>query len=180
MLMIQNRKAVVVLITGGARSGKSSFAQNEALALSDNPTYVATAKRYKDKEFQERIDRHMAERDQRWSTIEELFGISSLNLDKKVVVIDCVTLWLTNFFSLYKSDVGQSLQSLKEQIQALLLFDSTFIIITNELGMGIHAESEMGRKFTDLQGWANQFIAGIANKVILMVCGIPITIKDEQ
>jgi adenosylcobinamide kinase/adenosylcobinamide-phosphate guanylyltransferase len=177
--MTQNRKAKVVLVTGGARSGKSSFAQSEALALSENPVYVATAKRYKDDEFQNRINRHIAARDQRWTTIEEQLYINTLPLDQKVVVVDCVTLWLTNFFSLYKYEVDQSLRGMKEQIEALLLFDSTFIIITNELGMGVHAESEVGRKFTDLQGWTNQFIAGVSNKVVMMISGIPVTIKNE-
>src|SRR5215467_10431616 len=90
----------IVLITGGARSGKSSYAQNQALAVSDNPIYVATAESYpSDEEFKQRIDRHKADRDQRWTSIEEPLYVSKLSLEQRVVVIDCITLWLTNFFS---------------------------------------------------------------------------------
>ena len=95
-----------------------------------------------------------------------------------MVVIDCVTLWLTNFFSLYKYDVAQSLQAIKEEIDALKKTGATFFIISNEIGMGVHAETEIGRKFTDLQGWANQYIAQQADKVVLMVSGIAVNIKN--
>jgi adenosylcobinamide kinase / adenosylcobinamide-phosphate guanylyltransferase len=173
------RKATLILVTGGARSGKSRFAQDTALSLSQNPVYVATAKRYNDQEFQHRINRHIADRDERWTTIEEQVKISSLKLEEKVVVIDCVTLWLTNFFSLYKCEVEPSLNAIKAEIESLLNTHATFIVITNELGMGVHAETETGRKFTDLQGWTNQFIASKANKVVFMVSGIPLTIKNE-
>lgn len=172
-------KAELTLITGGARSGKSGYAQKQALILSQNPVYVATAKRYDDEEFNNRINRHVTDRDERWTTIEEQLTINSLELDNKVVVIDCVTLWLTNFFSVHKYDVEHSLNAMKKEIDALLLKKARFFIITNELGMGVHAETETGRKFTDLQGWANQYIAARAGKVVFMVSGIPLTIKNE-
>lgn len=177
--MENNRKAVLTLVTGGARSGKSRYAQMEALVLSQNPVYIATAKRYDDEEFKNRIGRHISDRDERWSTIEEQLDVGSLPIENKVVVIDCVTLWLTNFFSLYKCDVEQSLRGIKNQIEALLKIQAIFIVITNELGMGVHAESEMGRRFTDLQGWTNQFIASKADKVVFMISGIPSTIKTN-
>lgn len=169
----------IIFITGGARSGKSSYAQNEALQLSIHPVYVATAKVYSnDDEFKQRVQRHKDDRDERWTSIEEQFYISKLDLANKVVVIDCVTLWLTNFFSLYKYDVAQSLQAIKEEIDALKKTGATFFIISNEIGMGVHAETEIGRKFTDLQGWANQYIAQQADKVVLMVSGIAVNIKN--
>ena len=168
-----------MLVTGGARSGKSGYAQKQALQLSDRPVYVATAKRYDDEDFKSRINRHIADRDERWTTIEEQLQLSTLVLEKKVVVVDCITLWLTNLFSLNKYDAEQSLHHIMAEINALLQMDTTFIMITNELGMGVHAETEIGRKFTDLQGWANQFIAAKANKVVLMVSGIPLTIKNS-
>jgi adenosylcobinamide kinase/adenosylcobinamide-phosphate guanylyltransferase len=174
-----DNKANLILVTGGARSGKSGYAQKQALQLSDRPVYVATAKRYDDENFKNRINRHIADRDERWTTIEEQLQLSALDLEKKVVVVDCITLWLTNFFSLYKYDVEQSLHSMMAEINALLQIDASFIMITNELGMGVHAETEIGRKFTDLQGWTNQFIAAKANKVVFMVSGIPLTIKIE-
>ena len=167
----------ITLITGGARSGKSSYAQQLALQLSDNPVYVATARHWDD-DFEKRIQRHQQERDERWTAIEEEKQIGGLPLENKVAVIDCITLWLTNFFIDNKNDIDASLQECKKEIDALAMMQGQFIIITNEIGMGVHADTEMGRKFTDLQGWMNQYIATKAGKVVLMVSGIPLTIKD--
>jgi adenosylcobinamide kinase / adenosylcobinamide-phosphate guanylyltransferase len=104
--------------------------------------------------------------------------VAALTVTNKVCVVDCVTLWLTNFFVDTKNDVQQSLQLIKAQTDALLLQPCTYIIISNELGMGMHAETDIGRKFTDLQGWANQYIAAKAGKVIFMVSGLPLIIKQ--
>lgn len=166
----------LIFITGGARSGKSRYAQQLALQLSNNPVYLATARHWDD-DFEKRIQRHQAERDERWTSIEEEKRISGLPLSGKVVVIDCVTLWLTNFFTDNKYDIDASLQQGKQEIDNLNTAENTYIIISNELGMGMHAETEIGRKFTDLQGWMNQYIAQKADKVLLMVSGIPVTIK---
>jgi adenosylcobinamide kinase / adenosylcobinamide-phosphate guanylyltransferase len=174
-----NSKGHITLITGGARSGKSGYAQTVALGLSDSPVYVATAKAYQEEEFKKRIRRHIADRDERWTSVEEQLYVNKLSIENKVVVIDCVTLWITNFFSLFRYDIDQSLEAIKDQIDGLKKMNATYLIITNELGMGIHAETEIGRKFTDLQGWTNQYIAGKANKVVLMVSGIPVIIKNE-
>jgi len=168
----------IVFITGGARSGKSNYAQQQALAISPNPVYVATAKLYPDdREFKQRIHRHIADRDDRWTSIEEQLYPSRLPLENKVVVIDCVTLWLTNFFSLFTYDVQKSLEAFQREINALQKINACFFIISNEIGMGVHAETEIGRKFTDLQGWANQYTAKVADKVVLMISGIPMIIK---
>jgi adenosylcobinamide kinase/adenosylcobinamide-phosphate guanylyltransferase len=167
---------MIWMITGGARSGKSSFAQQKALTFSQNPVYVATAKQWDD-DFQERIKRHQADRDERWTNIEEQKYIGSLSIDNQTVVIDCATLWITNFFIDEKYDIDLCLEKAKIEIDALALKQGNFIFITNELGMGVHAETAMGRKFTDLQGWVNQYLAQKAEKVTLMVSGIPLTIK---
>lgn len=169
-------EATVIFITGGARSGKSSYAQELALRLSATPIYVATARRW-DEEFQRRIDRHQRDRDERWTSIEEEKNLSHLDLRGKVAVIDCVTLWITNFFIDTQNDIDASLEACKKEIDQLCRQEATLIIISNEIGMGIHAETEIGRRFSDLQGWVNQYIAGKATKVILMVSGIPLTIK---
>lgn len=166
----------LIFITGGARSGKSRHAQELALQMSDNPVYLATARHWDD-DFEKRIQRHQAERDERWTSIEEEKNISDLYFADKVVVVDCVTLWLTNFFTDNKYDIDASLQQCKLEIDKLNTNGNTFIIISNELGMGMHAETEIGRKFTDLQGWMNQYIANKADKVIFMVSGIPVVIK---
>lgn len=173
-------KAMLILVTGGARSGKSAYAQRTALSFGERPIYVATAKRYADAEFQQRIARHRADRDERWTTIEEPVNISAHDLQKKVVVVDCVTLWLTNLFALHHYQVEPSLEAVRREVENFLATDATFVLVTNELGMGLHAETETGRQFTDLQGWANQFIAGKADRVVFMVSGIPLILKNNR
>ncbi len=169
--------STIIFITGGARSGKSRYAQELALQFSQHPVYIATARKWDD-EFNQRIQRHRNERDERWTSLEEEKHISSLDLHDKVAVIDCVTLWLTNFFVDLGNDVDRCLAACRKEIIALQQQKGIFIIISNEIGMGIHAETAIGRKFTDLQGWANQFIAQQADEVVLMVSGIPVKIKE--
>ena len=167
---------MIYFITGGERSGKSRYAQELALSLSERPIYIATS-RVLDKDFEKRVQRHIASRDERWTTIEEEKQLSKIDLKNRVGVIDCVTLWLTNFYTDTNFNVEESLEQAKEEFEKLTQADSTLIIISNELGMGVHAQTEMGRKFVELQGWMNQHIAAKANKVILMVSGIPVIIK---
>ncbi|WP_108802551.1 bifunctional adenosylcobinamide kinase/adenosylcobinamide-phosphate guanylyltransferase [Aquimarina sp. Aq107] len=163
-------------VTGGERSGKSSYAQNLALELSDNPKYLATSRIW-DGNHRARIDRHIADRDNRWVSIEEEKELSKVVDDDTTVVIDCVTLWLTNFFVDTKNDIELSLLQAKAEFDKLLKINATFIIISNEIGMGVHASTEIGRKFTELQGWMNQHIAKHADHAVLMVSGIPVKIK---
>jgi len=168
---------MIYLITGGERSGKSTYAQNLALQLSESPIYVATARKW-DVDFQNRIDRHQQERDERWTNIEKEKYISEIDFSGKVALIDCVTLWLTNFFVDTNYDVNLSLEEAKKEFISIVSQENTvFIIVTNEIGMGVHAETHIGRKFTELQGWMNQFLASKADEVILMVSGIPVRIK---
>jgi adenosylcobinamide kinase/adenosylcobinamide-phosphate guanylyltransferase len=167
---------MIYYITGGTRSGKSSYAQKLALSLSDNPVYLATARKWDD-DFKNRIKRHQQDRDERWENIEEEKNPSKLALQGRVVVLDCVTLWLTNFFSDTKYHVDDTLSLIKEEVDQLALIDATWIIISNEIGMGMHADTEIGRKFADLQGWINQHIAAKADKAIFMVSGLPLDLK---
>ncbi|MEO8533023.1 MAG: bifunctional adenosylcobinamide kinase/adenosylcobinamide-phosphate guanylyltransferase [Flavobacterium sp.] len=171
---------MIYLITGGERSGKSSYAQNLALKLSDAPIYVATARKW-DSDFQNRIDRHQLERDERWTNIEKEKHLSEIDFTGKTALIDCVTLWLTNFFVDTKNDVQLSLEEAKAEFEKIANQQNTaLIIVTNEIGMGVHAETHIGRKFTELQGWMNQFLASKADEVVLMISGIPVKIKGEN
>jgi adenosylcobinamide kinase/adenosylcobinamide-phosphate guanylyltransferase len=168
---------MIYLITGGERSGKSTYAQNLVLQLSDSPIYVATARKW-DSDFQNRINRHQQERDHRWTNIEKEKYISEIDFSDKVALIDCVTLWLTNFFVDNKNNVESSLEEAKKEFLSIANQENaTLIIVTNEIGMGVHATTEIGRKFTELQGWMNQFLASKADEVVLMVSGIPVKIK---
>lgn len=166
----------IILIIGGARSGKSTYGERLALQLSDNPVYVATARVW-DEEFRVRVLHHQERRKERWINIEEEKVLSRHDLVGKVILIDCVTLWTTNYFYDLKSDVDASLLAVKGEFDKFTSQDATFIFITNELGNGGVSENELQRKFTDLMGWVNQYIASCADEIIMMVCGIPVKIK---
>lgn len=167
---------MIYYITGGERSGKSSYAQQLAESLSENPYYLATSRVW-DSDFKKRVDRHISDRDKRWTTIEEEKAISSVIVEKSTVVIDCVTLWLTNIYTDNKYDVDKSLKEAKKEIDILKTINATIIIISNEIGMGVHASTEMARKFTELQGWTNQYIAKKSDEATFMVSGLPLKLK---
>lgn len=166
----------IYLVTGGERSGKSRYAQQLAMSLTENPVYIATARVW-DKDFENRILRHQADRDERWTTLEIDKYISKSSLSNRVVVIDCVTLWLNNFFTDTSFQVEDSLKQAQEEFEKMSILGGTHIYVTNELGMGMHARSEAERKFVELQGWMNQYIAKKADDVIFMVSGISLHIK---
>lgn len=166
----------IILITGGQRSGKSSYAEQLALKLSDRPVYMATAHIW-DEEFRLRVARHQERRGPQWTNIEEETELGKHNVSGRVVVIDCITLWLTNFFYANDSHVSISLDAAKAEFDRLTAQDATFIFVTNEIGSGGVSENAIQRKFTDLQGWMNQYVADKADEVILMVSGIPVSIK---
>ena len=165
----------IILITGGQRSGKSKKAEELALSLASDPVYVATAHIW-DEEFGERVRRHQERRGPQWTNIEEEKFLSRHNLTGRVVVIDCVTLWLTNFFFENKN-VDETLKVVKEEFENFTKNDATYIFVTNEIGSGGVSDSAVQRQFTDLEGWMNQYIASRANEVILMVSGIAVKIK---
>jgi adenosylcobinamide kinase/adenosylcobinamide-phosphate guanylyltransferase len=165
----------VILITGGQRSGKSGHAEQLALSLTDSPVYLATAHIWDD-EFRERVRRHQERRGQQWTNIEEERYLSRHDLTGRVVVVDCITLWLTNFF-FDNNDVDLTLTAAKDEFDRLTRQDATFIFVTNEIGLGGVSDNALQRQFTDLEGWMNQHIAQRADEVILMVSGIPMKIK---
>ncbi len=166
----------ILLITGGQRSGKSSYAQQIALSLSANPVYLATSRIW-DEEHRKRIERHKSDRGLEWTNIEEEKQLSNHQLENRVVLIDCITLWATNFFFDTNSDVDLSLSMMKEEFDKLIQQEAQFIFVSNEVGLGGTSENKTQRLFNDLQGWINQYIAARANHVYLMVSGIPLKIK---
>ena len=169
----------IILITGGQRSGKSTKAEELALSLSHHPVYLATAHVW-DEEFRERVKKHQERRGPEWTNIEEEIQLSKHDLTGRVVVIDCVTLWLTNFFYKLNSNVNSALESAQKEFDTFTAHDATYIFVTNEIGLGGVSTNALQRKFTDLQGWMNQYIAQKADEVILMVSGIPVIIKNEK
>ena len=168
--------ATITFITGGARSGKSSFAQQLAEQQSENPVYLATARIW-DEDFAQRVKRHQDDRDGRWQTVEEEKDLSKHNFAGRTVLLDCITLWLTNFFHDCDYQIDEALERAKTEWVKFVAQDMNLIVVSNELGMGVHPENEVARKFADLQGWMNQFIAKQADTVYLMVSGIQLKIK---
>ena len=175
----------IILITGGQRSGKSSEAERIALSLTETPVYLATAHIW-DEEFRQRVVAHQQRRGPQWTNIEEERLLSRHDFTGRVVVIDCVTLWLTNL--LYNNsgasevpeapEVSVVLQTAKAEFDRFTQQDATFIFVTNEIGSGGVSTNALQRRFTDLQGWMNQYIAAKADEVILMVSGIPVRVKN--
>lgn len=166
----------IILITGGARSGKSTYAEQLALSLSSRPVYIATARIWDD-DFRERVRRHKERRGPEWTNFEEEKFLSKLDVEGRVVLVDCVTLWCTNFFFDLNSDIDRALGTARQEFDAFIRQEATFIFVTNEIGMGGTSDNELQRRFTDLLGWMNQYIASRADEVILMVSGIALTIK---
>lgn len=166
----------IILITGGQRSGKSVFAERTTLALCDTPVYVATAG-IGDDEMAQRVAVHRARRGSAWTTIEEERRLSSLELAGKTVLVDCITMWLTNIFFAKNENTEQTLCEFKAEFDRLIAQDATFVFVTNEIGCGGTNANAMQRAFTDALGIANIHIASAADEVYLLVSGIPLKIK---
>lgn len=166
----------ITFITGGQRSGKSKYAQELAEEHSASPVYLATARVW-DADFEQRISRHQNDRGDHWLTIEEEKYLSQHPVEGKTVLLDCITLWLTNLYHDAGYDHERALEEAQKEWDRFIRQDLNLIVISNELGMGVHPADETSRKFADIQGWMNQHIAAQAQKVVLMVSGIPVAIK---
>ena len=168
----------VILITGGARAGKSIYAEARAAALGRRRVYIATAEA-KDEEMAGRIAEHRNRRGNEWATIEEPESLPealmSQHAQADVTLVDCLTLWLSNLLVLHGAEFAtRRVDALAEAIPRL---DFHLILVTNEIGWGIVPDNALARQFRDLAGWANQRIGSLANEVILMVAGVPMILK---
>ena len=166
--------ANLTFVIGGARSGKSRYAENLLAALPPPWTYVATAEAL-DAEMSERIGAHRARRGPQWRTVEaprDLVGALSA-CDAAPVLIDCLTLWLSNLM-LAASDIETETARLE---QVLAAAKAPIVLVANEVGSGIVPEHALGRKFRDWQGVLNQRIAARADRVVLVVAGLPLVLK---
>lgn len=166
----------VIYISGGQKSGKTSFAQNLALSISPNPVYLATSRVW-DEDHKKRIERHKADRGSEWTNIEEEKYISKHDLTGKVVLIDCITLWMTNFFFDNNQDIDKCIEEAKRELDKITKRDATYIIVSNEIGLGGSPSDKMAFRFTDMLGLINQYIAKISDEAFLTVSGIPVKIK---
>lgn len=182
----------VQLVLGGARSGKTRLAEQIAKASEKSVIYVATATVYDD-EMQQRIDRHIDDRPSHWLTIEEPLNLSQViqRYGKKnnCLLIDCLTLWLTNILmaeseegkegedSLARNEIKTLASYKTDLLNALSQVSGQVILVSNEVGQGIVPMGELSRRFIDEAGWLHQDIARIAQNVTLVVAGLPMKLK---
>jgi adenosylcobinamide kinase/adenosylcobinamide-phosphate guanylyltransferase len=167
---------VITLVLGGARSGKSRHAQALARSLSASPVYLATSRRWDD-DHAARIERHRRDRGPEWITRESDRALACDDLAGRVVVVDCLTLWLTNLVIDLGHDVDRVRAEADAELRRVAAIDATWILVSNEVGMSLHPETELGRKFVDLQGFVNQDVAARADAVTWMVAGLPVEVR---
>src|SRR5579862_1481794 len=172
----------VTLVLGGVRSGKSRYALRLAAGAS-RVTFLATAERREDEEMQRKIERHRAERPDHWITVEEPLNLAAVigsvnNCD--LLVIDCLTLFAGKLLDVYDSDSKAIAQDVGALCDALMSSEFSVVLVSNEVGSGIVPAFELGRRYRDLLGEINQRVAAIADCVVLMVAGLPLTIKGAR
>ncbi len=171
-----------ILIIGGARSGKSRFAQELGRKLGGQVLFVATAEAG-DEEMSQRIEEHRKKRPANWRTLEagSHLGrqIKQEIGDAQLVIVDCIALLVSNIFSQHNEQTleKQVMAEIKELVECTRKTDASFIIVSNEVGLGLVPTSRVGRLYRDLLGKANQMLASHADEVYLMVAGLPMKIK---
>ena len=166
-----------MLVLGGARSGKSRFAEAWAASQSDDRVYLATATAGQDGEMAERIAQHRARRGVGWTTVEEpldLTGaLTTAARPDTVILVDCLTLWLTNLM-LADADPAQAGADL---VALLPTLPGRVVLVSNEVGLGIVPDNAMARAFRDFAGRLHQDVAAVAEAVVFMVAGLPLVMK---
>ena len=171
-----NGLAHLTLVLGGARSGKSGFAERLALASGLLPVYLATAEA-RDAEMQARIADHVATRGPEWRTVETPLELGEAVRAEagpgRVVLIDCLTLWLSNLMLASRDDEGEC----AAMLTALTDAGGPVICVSNELGLGLAPETPLGRRFRDAQGRLNQMVAAKAGLAVLVTAGLPMVLK---
>lgn len=183
----RNDMSYTILVTGGARSGKSRFAENLALSHGGPLCYLATAQAY-DNEMTERIVRHRSRRGAVWQTIEEPFllpqTLARIDGEHRAILVDCLTIWISNLLLSLddsKPDAEEQVLNHLHRLSATLREMSTpVILVTNEVGMGIVPENRLARLFRDIAGQANQILAAAADEVHVVISGIPLQLKGRK
>lgn len=187
---------VIHLIIGGARSGKSTYAEKCAKEASDNVLYLATAI-VTDSDMAARIQRHRESRPQTWETIERFKGFQSLGTDERfinaeVILLDCLTIMMTNLmfdepvdYDLTTQEVVNAVeqkiwQEVKELLEVVKANDKILFIVSNEVGMGLVPPYKLGNYFRDISGRMNQRVAEIADEVTFVAVGLPLKLKGAQ
>ena len=165
-----------LFVIGGARSGKSRYAQARAEATGLSPMFIATAQAF-DSEMHERIAHHQADRGKEWQTVEAPLdlaqAVTAHGTPDRVLLVDCLTLWVTNLM-LGDRDIAAETDALATALQAARC---PIILVANEVGLGIVPDNALARRFRDAAGTVNQRIAAIADEVQFVAAGLPLTLK---
>ncbi|MDI6776133.1 MAG: bifunctional adenosylcobinamide kinase/adenosylcobinamide-phosphate guanylyltransferase [Syntrophales bacterium] len=174
---------MMVLVTGGARSGKSNFALKLAEKLEGKRLFLATAEAL-DEEMGQRIQRHRKQRGNRWDTLEEPIYLGKalrpvLGL-YKTILVDCLTLWMSNLLGKYPDQDEKVVEIIDDFFSCLSEFEGTVIVISNEVGMGIVPDNKLARIYRDQVGLLNQRMAERAEKVYVLFSGIPVEVKGRK
>jgi len=169
------------LILGGARSGKSRLAEQTAINTQLAVTYVATAQAL-DPEMQSRIEHHQNQRPAHWSLVEEPLylanALQKIDRPNQIILVDCLTLWLTNLLLLDEQSVQQL--ECEQLLKVLPTLESEIILVSNETGLGVVPLGEISRQFVDEAGRLHQALGQIADKVVFCVAGFPMILKGEK
>ena len=176
--------AHIIFITGGTRSGKSSFAEKRALEFGGPLGYLATAQTLDD-EMNERVRRHRERRGDEWHTSEEPINLSQALADcdgeYKAILVDCITLWLSNLLCMYEESGGDCEELIQEDVlrlkNTLQSMVTPVILVSNEVGQGIVPDNRLARLFRDIAGITNQALAAAADEVHVVISGIPLRLK---
>ena len=164
-----------ILITGGARSGKSRYALELAESLGSRRRFLATAQAL-DAEMADRIDRHRRERGPTWETVEEPIDIHCHLDDHPVILIDCLTLWISNLLEHRGHDADLELD-IERFVRAVEATSASVVVVTNEVGFGIVPVNPLARRFRDWSGIASQRVARCCDQVFLSCAGLPLRLK---
>jgi adenosylcobinamide kinase / adenosylcobinamide-phosphate guanylyltransferase len=167
----------IIFVTGGARSGKSTFALNLARATNEAVTFIATAQAFDD-EMTERITKHQLERPKEWTTIEASIDVHTAleNTQTRVVILDCLSLLVSNLMLENYSET-QILERIQNALEIAKTRDLKLIVVSNEVGSGVVPEYPLGRLFRDVLGRANQTVAATSSEAYLLVAGLSLRLK---
>ncbi len=185
---------MIHLVTGGARSGKSSYAERSVTTFGQNICYIATAIAF-DSGMRNRIAKHRQQRPANWQTVEQYAALADLieaNAGRyDAYLLDCVTIMVSNLmfdggldFEIASEAEIDGLEvkigsQIEKLIDAVVALDENIVLVTNEIGYGIVPQNRMARYFRDIAGRVNQYIAGRADRVTLVVCGQPLEVKSQ-
>ena len=188
---MEKTKGRLILVLGGSRSGKSQFAEQLAQRLGERLAYLATAP-ILDEEMSRRVAKHRQRRPERWQTIEEPLQVvevlESLSKEVDVILLDCLTLWLSNLLLHDNLPEGKNSQSAKEDFilsrverlgRVMVGSGAHLVVVSNEVGLGLVPDNPLGRLFRDIAGQANQIIARQADEVDWVAAGLPLEIKSR-